>query len=139
MAGSRIRLARDVREMSQADLARQTGVSIVQICRYERDERQLREPELQRIAEALRSPVRFFQSDGLVIGALGEVQFRKKSATLASQRRKAVAEMNCGSLLADQMSEMLAAPRVTHEFQALRPSDYNDSPAFAAYSVARAF
>jgi len=139
MAGSRIRLARDVREVSQADLARQIDMSMAQLCRCERDERELRAPELQRVADALRFPARFFESDCHVIGALGEVQFRKKSATLAGQRRKAVAEMNCGSLLAAHMSDMLGALQVTLEFQALRPSDYNDSPAFGAHSVARAF
>lgn len=137
MAGSRIRLARDVREMSQADLARCLDISIAHLSRCERDEKILRPPEIEQVANALNFPTRFFESDCRIAGALGDVQFRKKSATLAGQRRKAVAEMNLGSLLAAEMSDMLGAPAPTLEFQTVRLSDLNDSPALAAHSVAR--
>lgn len=139
MAGARIRLARDVREVSQADLARKIEVSLMLLSRCERDERVLRPPELQRLADALRFPPRFFEAGGNIVGALGDVQFRKKSATLAAHRRRAVAEMNCGSILAGAMTEMLGAPPLTLEFHALRHTDYHDSPALAAHSVARGF
>lgn len=139
MAGSRIRLARDVRGVSQADLARQIDMSIALLCRCERDERKLRPAELEGVSTALNFPVRFFEEPCQFVGALGEVQFRKKSTALAGERRRAVAEMNCGSLLAGKMVEMLRAPKVTLEFQALRLSDCNDSTALAAHSVARGF
>jgi Zn-dependent peptidase ImmA (M78 family) len=114
-------------------------MSLTQLCGCERGERALRPSEVEKIAKALRFPTRFFESDCRVIGALGEVQFRKKSTAYAGQRRKAVAEMNCGSLLAASMSDMLGNPPAKLELRGLGPTDFHDSPAFAAHSVARGF
>lgn len=138
MLGARIRLARDAREVSQAELARRTGMSSALLCRCESDDRKPRQSEIERIAEALDFPTSFFGSACHIAGSAGEVHFRKKSSALAGQRRRAVAELNLGSVLAARMLDMSDSAKAPLSFEAGRMRDYNQSPTFAAYAVRRA-
>jgi len=108
------------------------------LCRCEADDRNPTHAELTRIAEELRFPLSFFDADCHVAGSAGEVHFRKRSSALAGQRRRAVAELNLGSMLAAQMTAMLDGPEPMHEFTAGRLRDYKESASYAAYAARKA-
>lgn len=64
--GSRIRLQRKMKNLSQSDLGRAVGVSFQQILKYESGTNRVSASRLQLIAEALRVPVSlFFEGPGV--------------------------------------------------------------------------
>ncbi len=135
--GRLIRLARELRGISLADLALRVSLSPASLCRSELDERTLTPEELGQIASALGVPVGFFSSSCMPCGATGEVHFRRKASTLAGDRRRAVAHLNMAAYVCSELFELLGIPSPQHKFEAGRLRDYADSPDVAAGTVRR--
>jgi Zn-dependent peptidase ImmA (M78 family)/DNA-binding XRE family transcriptional regulator len=92
-----VRLAREMRSMSQTQLARESGVSQAILSRIEGDIRPATDGELEQLASTLRLPVAFFlEPDAPAAAPL----FRKRAIRSAGANRMIQARINAAVLAA---------------------------------------
>jgi Zn-dependent peptidase ImmA (M78 family)/transcriptional regulator with XRE-family HTH domain len=139
MGSHHIRLARDFHELSQADLAGRSGMAQARIARLELGDVNAEPVEVELLSSHLGFPVSFFTSRCLHMGATGEVHFRRKRATLACERRKAVALANLAVHAAHELDELLGIPDSPTPMEAGRMRDFGGSAAAAAHSLRKAW
>lgn len=124
--------------MSQAELARRADLAPARLCRIERGERQATPAELERLSAALQFPTSYFAQGCSLVGATGDVHFRRKTSTLSGARKRAVAELNLGRRIAQGLLELADVPESRGpQLTSGTLLDFNGSPQFAAFSVRR--
>jgi Zn-dependent peptidase ImmA (M78 family)/DNA-binding XRE family transcriptional regulator len=84
--GDRIRQAREIKRLTQAELAAAIGVDQSTVARYERNVLQPPEAQLEAIAIATGFRTAFFRRDAGPEFSLGSLTFRRRAALLAQDR-----------------------------------------------------
>jgi Zn-dependent peptidase ImmA (M78 family)/transcriptional regulator with XRE-family HTH domain len=131
-----VTLARELREMTQQQLAEDVGVGQAKIAKLEGGlQPDVADDLAEKLSYSLRMPIGFFQQPGDLVGVGSSAYFYRKKADLSARDRKRIhAQIN---LLRINLSKMLNAIDV----EARRPlpqfdvEDYGDSPERVAQAV----
>ncbi len=83
-------LAREIRGMTQKELASRSGISQASISRYESELAMVSKIDLQRISEVLDFPVKFFLREGKVRGPDASALFHRKQRTISARDQKRI-------------------------------------------------
>jgi len=133
-----VRLARESRELTQADLARQLNVPQSKISKIEAGLLQPSDPELQRLARILDRPNQFFSWTDPVYGfATHEMFHRRRQKVSARTLARNHAEMNIRQM---QLERLLRAATIDGDgFQRIDPDEYDGNIEEVARAVRAAW
>lgn len=133
-----LRMARQARGWSQAELSRQSGVSQANLSKLENGLIGPTEDVVERVAEALRFPVTYFFQDDRVVGLPMSVHplYRKKASVGKKSTERLEAELNIRLL---HLRRLFAAAEFEAELPLPRldPEDYGCDPERIAELVRR--
>ena len=110
--GSRLRVQRLLRGLSQSDLARQAGVAASMISRMERDDRYPSDDVVAALADALAVDPRLFGERIFFEARSEEVHFRHRARTPAAARYEALGHSTLLAELIDYFDANLRLPPV---------------------------
>ncbi|MCC6682503.1 MAG: ImmA/IrrE family metallo-endopeptidase [Phycisphaeraceae bacterium] len=100
-------MARDLKEMTQEQLATKAGLSQGFISQVQAGEKDVSDDAARRIAESLELPLSFFYQDeeytGFGISGISMVYYRKRSKTLKSHLKRLQAEVNARRIHAKRL------------------------------------
>src|SRR5262245_16403425 len=103
-----VTLAREARELKQADLAKALGYSTSTICRIEIGELSA-DRDVSAIANALEFEPEFFEQRQPVLALAGDFLYRRRAYVSATTKRRVQAECN---IIAMQVGRLLAASEI---------------------------
>lgn len=135
MAAALIRLARDFRGLSQAKLAAASGLSSGHLSRLEVGSADASAEDLTAIGAALGFPAHFFLSDCRLLGSVGEVHFRRKAATLAGARRRAIAMLNLAEYVFGATADLVGLPEPELSLEERSVDEFPGGAAHAAHCL----
>jgi Zn-dependent peptidase ImmA (M78 family)/DNA-binding XRE family transcriptional regulator len=130
-----VRLAREMREMSQTKLASESGVPQAMISRIEGNIKPATDPELRQLATALRLPIEFFLEPDSPAAA---PMFRKRAIRSQTMTRTIQARINTAVLAARRIID--AGVEIDTPFTFPAPGEIPaEEPIDAAYLLRRAW
>jgi Zn-dependent peptidase ImmA (M78 family)/DNA-binding XRE family transcriptional regulator len=119
-----ILMARELRALTQAELAARSGVSQPQISKFENGEAEPTTEQLATIGIALGLPSSFFCRPGVLYGGgVSFVHYRKRARTAVSDTKRIEAEMNLRRLLVDDVFKHVDIDS-SLRFEAMDVQDY---------------
>lgn len=105
-------LAREVRGLTQAQLAEVSGIDQGSLSRYEGALKTVPDYDLRRIADALRFPVKFFLQEGRRYGVdTGEIFHRKRNSMPSGQLKRIHAQLNIFRLNVERLLDQIQSPQ----------------------------
>lgn len=133
-----VRLARECREMTQTDLARQMGVPQSKISKIEAALIEPSGSDLQRLARLLDRPIEFFAWTDAVYGfASHEMFHRRRQAVSVRTLARNYAEMNVRQM---QLERLLRSAAIDSDgFQRIDPDEYDGDVEQVARAVRAAW
>lgn len=124
VSGSRLMLARQLRGMTQTQLANVVEVGPRVISKYEKTGEGLGAEKIAAIAKVLQFDVSFFDGPDMEVPTTGSVSFRARSKMSAKKRDQAIASSAFGVALSDWMDSEYVLPSASvPDFSGYDPED----------------
>ena len=110
MSGSRLMLARQLKGLTQTQLANTIGISQRAISKYEQTGEGVGSDALSSIAKILGFDPLFFEGDDVDVPTEGAISFRARSKMSAKKKNQAIASSGFGLILSDWMDREYVLP-----------------------------